>query len=632
MGVFLLNISFHFDYLPLLVVIAIAWIVPIMMSLLKAQRVPTVIVEIIFGFLVGYYLLDFASEDSVMILDFLALTGFIFLMFLSGLEIDVDQIILSLPRKKLTLSRYLRNPLLVGLTYFLITLFLAMGGAYLLSLIVDLPSVWYFALIMITTSVGIIFPVLKNRGETSGHFGQMMIITAAIADILSIVLFTFTAYIIRKGFRFELLLVIGLFILFYIFYVLGKRLNLVLFRRISFQLSHAASQISIRGTLLLILIFVVLAQYLGVEVILLGAFLSGLLLSLFLHKDRSLLMLKLDGMGFGFFIPIFFIMVGAKFEPGAFAEFDNSLLLFLILLLITLYAVKIIPSLLWAKLFGTQRAIAGGFLMASRLSLIIAAAAIGLDLGIITPGINASFIFLAVLTCIFSPLIYNNLNPTDRLAGAKTVIIGGSSIGVLLARRLKMHGKMSVIIEPDEKRFHDIKSKGLDTVQGSGMDANIYDKIKLNPENYVVVETGSDNMNINICEFLRTELRHERIISKSGNSKAEEALRKLDVEFLDARRVLATTIESLILMPTTYHALVDTFEDYRVEEIELSNKEIDGSQVKDIPFHKDGTIILVRRGSHVHVPHGDTYLRIGDILTVFGSGTALDDTRKKLLS
>lgn len=632
MGVFLLNISFHFDYLPLLVVIAIAWIVPIMMSLLKAQRVPTVIVEIIFGFLVGYYLLDFASEDSVMILDFLALTGFIFLMFLSGLEIDVDQIILSLPRKKLTLSRYLKNPLLVGLTYFLITLFLAMGGAYLLSLIVDLPSVWYFALIMITTSVGIIFPVLKNRGETTGHFGQMMIITAAIADILSIVLFTFTAYIIRKGFRFELLLVIGLFVLFYVFYVLGKRLNLVLFRRITFQLSHAASQISIRGTLLLILIFVVLAQYLGVEVILLGAFLSGLLLSLFLHKDRSLLMLKLDGMGFGFFIPIFFIMVGAKFEPGAFAEFDNSLLLFLVLLLITLYVVKIIPSLLWARLFGTQRAIAGGFLMASRLSLIIAAAAIGLDLGIITPGINASFIFLAVLTCIVSPLIYNNLNPTDHLAGAKTVIIGGSSIGVLLARRLKMHGKMSVIIEPDEKRFHDIKSKGLDTVQGSGMDAKIYDKIKLNPENYVVVETGSDNMNINICEFLRTELRHERIISKSGNSKAEEALRKLDVEFLDARRVLATTIESLILMPTTYHALVDTFEDYRVEEIELSNKEIDGSQVKDIPFHKDGTVILVRRGSHVHVPHGDTYLRIGDILTVFGSGTALDDTRKKLLS
>jgi len=632
MGNFLLNISFHFDYLPLLVVVAIAWFVPIMMSLLQARRVPTVIVEIIAGFMVGYYLMGYASEDSLMILDFLALTGFLFLMFLSGLEIDVDQIILSFPRRRLTVSRYLKNPLLVGLTYFFITLVLAFAGAYALSLLVDLPNVWYFALIMITTSVGIIFPVLKSRGETSGHFGQMMIIAAAIADIFSIILFTFTAYIIRKGFHFEILLVIGLFFLFYLFYILGRRLNNVLFSRISFQLSHAASQISIRGTLLLILIFVVLSQFLGVEVMLLGAFLSGLLLSLFLHKDRSLLMLKLDGMGFGFFIPIFFIMVGAKFEPGAFAEFDQSLLLFLVLLLLVLYAVKVLPSMIWARLFGTQRAIAAGFLMASRLSLIIAAAAIGLDLGIITPGINASFIFLAVITCFISPVIYSNLNPMDKLPGLKTVIVGGSSIGVLLARRLKMHGKAAVIIEKDEERYRDIKSKGLEAVLGSGLDPDLYDKINLNPGNYVVVETGSDSMNINICEILRKELGHERIISKSGNSKVEEALRELDVELLDARRVLATTIESLIIMPTTYHALVDTFEDYRVEEIKISKTSIDGSQIKDIPFHRDGTVILIRRGSDVYVPHGDTYVRMGDLLTVFGTGTALDEIRRVLIS
>ena len=632
MGNFLLNISFHFDYLPLLVVVAIAWFVPIMMSLLQARRVPTVIVEIIAGFMVGYYLMAYASEDSLMILDFLALTGFLFLMFLSGLEIDVDQILLSFPRRRLTVSRYLKNPLLVGLTYFFITLVLALAGAYVLSLLVDLPNVWYFALIMITTSVGIIFPVLKSRGETSGHFGQMMIIAAAIADIFSIILFTFTAYIIRKGFQFEILLVIGLFFLFYLFYILGRRLNNVLFSRISFQLSHAASQISIRGTLLLILIFVVLSQFLGVEVMLLGAFLSGLLLSLFLHKDRSLLMLKLDGMGFGFFIPIFFIMVGAKFEPAAFVEFDQSLLLFLVLLLLILYAVKVLPSMIWARLFGTQRAIAAGFLMASRLSLIIAAAAIGQDLGIITPGMNASFISLAVITCFISPVIYSNLNPMDQLPGSKTVIVGGSSIGVLLARRLKMHGKAAIIIEKDEERYHDIKSKGLEAVLGSGLDPDLYDKINLNPGNYVVVETGSDNMNISICEILRRELGHERIISKSGNSKVGEALRELDVELLDARRVLATTIESLIIMPTTYHALVDTFEDYRVEEIEINKKSIDGSQIKDIPFHRDGTVILIRRGSDVYVPHGDTYVRMGDLMTVFGTGTALDEIRKILIS
>lgn len=195
-----------------------------------------------------------------------------------------------------------------------------------------------------------------------------------------------------------------------------------------------------------------------------------------------------------------------------------------------------------------------------------------------------------------------------------------------------MHGKAAVIIEKDEERYRNIKSKGLEAVLGNGLDPDLYDKINLNPGNYVVVETGSDNMNINICEILRRELGHERIISKSGNSKVEEALRGLDVELLDAKRVLATTIESLIIMPTTYHALVDTFEDYRVEEIEVNKKSIDGSQIKDIPFHRDGTVILIRRGSDVYVPHGDTYVRMGDLLTVFGTGTALDEIRRVLIS
>jgi len=74
---------------------------------------------------------------------------------------------------------------------------------------------------------------------------------------------------------------------------------------LSYQLSQAASQIRIRGSVLIIFIFVVISQYIGKEVVLLGAFLSGLLLSSMLHRERSLMLIKLDGMGFGFFIPFF---------------------------------------------------------------------------------------------------------------------------------------------------------------------------------------------------------------------------------------------------------------------------------------------------------------------------------------
>ncbi len=626
----LLNISFHFDYLPLMVVMAVAWFTPMLLSWVNLRKVPSVIVEIILGFVIGHYFIEF-DEHSLEILRFLALSGFVFLMFLSGLEIDMDQIIASLPRKRLTASSYLSNPLLVGISHFLLAMVLSYVAAWWLSGMTTIGSIWYFSLIMVTTSVGIILPVLKNRGEIHSRFGQMLIIAAAVADIFSILLFTFTASILKNGFHWDLLLIVALFFVFYLFYLAGQKLkHIPALKRITYQLSHAASQINIRSILLLILIFVVIAQYIGEEVILLGAFLSGLLLSTFLHRERSLAMIKLDGMGYGFFIPIFFIMVGYEFDPSAFNEFENTLVYFLIALLVILFLIKLIPSLLWHRPFGVRQALSGGFLMSSRLSLIIAASAIGLQLGVISPGINASFVMMAAATCLLSPTLFNLLLPEKKLESSKTIIIGGSSTGVLLSRRMHLHAKKVVIVEKDPVRYQEIKNKGLWVVQGDGLDKNLYKKLKLSPENYVVVECGSDEINSAVSKLLRKEFQHERIITRSGNLKIEAKLKQLGVEAVDSRRVMATTIENLIVRPTTYHDLVESFENFSLDEILVSNNEMDGRQVKTIPFHKDAILMIIKRGNESYIPHGETYLRKGDILHVFGTDTALEDTRKKM--
>ena len=320
----LLNISFNYDFYPFFVVAVIAWTAPILLSLLKLKKIPIIIIEIILGFLVGELLFRNLTEESYLILDFFALFGFLFLMFLSGLEIDVDQIIALLPRRRLTWARFLRNPLLVGFAQFLFAILLSYFASVSLSQIIDIPSIWYFSIIMVTTSVAIVFPVLKNRGETGSRFGQMIIIAAAVADILSIILFTFTAFIIKNGFHLKLLYIFALFILLIIFYKLINRLkDIPLIKKLGYQLSQAASQIRVRGTILIVMVFVVISQYIGKEVVLLGAFLSGLALSSMLHRERSLMLVKLDGMGFGFFIPFFFIMVGAGFDPAALREFDE---------------------------------------------------------------------------------------------------------------------------------------------------------------------------------------------------------------------------------------------------------------------------------------------------------------------
>lgn len=607
-----------------------AWLVPVSMTLFKIKKVPTIIVEILAGFIIGKLFLGSISFESARILDFLALSGFLFLMFHSGLEINVDQIMASFPKKKITYSRFLKNPLLVGIVFFFITMVLAYGSAIFLSYFVHINNIFYYSLILVTTSVGIIVPVLKNRGEINSRFGQMIILAAAFADISSIVLFSFSAFTIKNGFQVELLYILSLFIAFFIFYKLGRRLKQLPFvKRLLFELEHAASQITVRGAMVVIILFVALAQLIGEEVMLLGAFLGGLLLSFFLHKERSLILLKLDGMGYGFFIPIFFIMVGVNFDTASLNDFDSTLFLYLGSLFVILYAIKLIPAFLWVRLFGKRTALSGGFLMASRLSLIIAASQIGLDLGIISPSVNAGFIIMAVVTCTLSPLLYNYLTPRCKFKGDKTIIVGGSSMGVLLARRMQMHGKSAVIIEKDKSRYEDIKSKGITVIHGDGKDPSIFDSLDLSPSNYVVIETATKEENLKVARMLKKDLGHENVITAASTAAINDNLKRLNVELIDVTRTLATTIENLIIRPTTYHALVETFDKFNVEEITITNPDLDGLQVKEIPFHEDGFLMLIRRGNEMVVPHGDTYLKSGDVVVVFASDTAMNDFRRR---
>ena len=193
-----------------------------------------------------------------------------------------------------------------------------------------------------------------------------------------------------------------------------------------------------------------------------------------------------------------------------------------------------------------------------------------------------------------------------------------------------MHGKKSIIIENNSVRADEITGKGLTCMQGDGCDAELYDKLKLNGPDYVVVETGSAEKNQEICKLLRNTVMHENIITRSGKSDYALQLKNLGVEAIDVIGMRATTYENLILRPTTYHALVESFENFSVEEILITNKSIDGMQLREIPFHKNAILMMVKRGNSFFIPHGETHFRTGDILHVFGTDTALEDTREKM--
>ncbi|MGM0496999.1 MAG: cation:proton antiporter [Bacteroidota bacterium] len=104
----LLNISFEFEYYPLLIVVFLAFVIPIVLNLLKMGKVPSVVVEILVGYVVGKFIISSFPDAHIQPLDFLALSGFMFLMFLAGLEIDINEIIQSFPKRRITVSRFIK--------------------------------------------------------------------------------------------------------------------------------------------------------------------------------------------------------------------------------------------------------------------------------------------------------------------------------------------------------------------------------------------------------------------------------------------------------------------------------------------------------------------------------------------
>jgi Trk K+ transport system NAD-binding subunit len=237
---------------------------------------------------------------------------------------------------------------------------------------------------------------------------------------------------------------------------------------------------------------------------------------------------------------------------------------------------------------------------------------------------------MAIATCFLGPVLYNMTRPLEKYPPGTTIIVGGSSKGVLLARRLSIHGKTSVIIESNEKRYKDISSKGLKAYYSDGLDPATYRNLGLTNASYVVVDSGNEKINVRICELLRKDLNHEKIISMAHGVNIEQQLTRLDVETIDVRRLMATTIETLIIRPATYHALIESFENFTIEEIPITNPDLDGHKVKEIAFHKDAILIMAKTDDNLFIPHGETLLRTGNVLYILGTDTALENARARL--
>lgn len=620
------------DFTPLVVVTLLAVLVPVLLHRVRRVRVPIVVGEIVAGILVGRSALGLIGDELDPWLGFLKLFGFAYLMFLSGLEIDVGLLLRSAPADASTrLQRAVGGPLRAALLSFGITLAAAFACAWWL---VDLgltqdPVI--MALVLSTTSLGVVAPVLKERGLIRSPLGQYTLVTAVVGDFVTVTLVSVYVILHTEGLTFELLFVLILLAATFLVYrlaVASRRQSKL--RELVDELSHATSQLDTRGALALAVIFIALAQGLGVEVIL-GAFMAGVIVSLVSADEGSVLRPKLNALGYGFFIPIFFILVGAELDLGALVRAPHGLYVVPVLTLMA-FAVKYAAALVFRPLFGWREVAALGTLTSARLSLIVAVAAIGFEIGAIDEATNAGIVLVAVITVIVAPVAFNRLAPRpDEPAPGRVIVAGSTPHARLLALRLRDHGERVTVLTANRRLLEDPTGADIDVVlTATGLPAA--DRLRaagIDDARALVTMVEDDEESLRLATAAREEFGLTDVVAHVTNPKTAERFRRRGIRAVDSSISTVVMLDSWVRHPHALSLVTDAEITRSLLDVRLENPSFDGEPLRRVPLPGDALVLMIVREGESIVPRGATLLRRHDLLTLVGSPEAIESAAER---
>ncbi|KUO97119.1 cation:proton antiporter [Ferroacidibacillus organovorans] len=380
-------------YLPILFVACIAFLAPFLSQRVTRGIVPTVVIEILLGILVGPGGLNWLHSNQT--LAFLAGFGFTYLMFLSGVELDFEMV-LSSSKGETPLWRD-------GLIFFLAVAAVTALIVFPLAAAHVLTHPYFFLGLICTTSMGIVVPALKESRWLSHPLGQRILGVALALDFFPLLYLAGYTSIRASGQARSLLLVIFLFLAMALIYRFAQQFQNHAFVQL---LKKSETEFSVRGAFALILLFVALAQGLGTQVVL-GAFLAGVVVSL-LVKKHSVFTQKINSIGYGFFLPFFFVNVGLTFQFST-AKHSWHFWVILLVLFLAMYLTKFLPSAFLLRMIPMKQRIGVGALLGSQLSLMLLASKLGQQLGVLSADMANGLILLAIISCIVSPPIFSRL-------------------------------------------------------------------------------------------------------------------------------------------------------------------------------------------------------------------------------
>mgnify|MGYP002720620338 FL=1 len=609
------------EFLSLVIVVVAAFLTPIIVNRLNINFLPVVVAEILMGIVIGHSFLNIVERDSV--LNIFSALGFIFLMFLSGLEIDFKAF------KKDSRSRQGKNKqeknlpshLNLALTVFGFIMLISIILAYAFKWLGLVDDVLLMVIIISTISLGVVVPTLKEMNIMRTTIGQFILLVAVLADLVTMLLLT--VYGAINGHGGSTIWLTGILIVFtIIFYILGG-----VFKRMSFlqKLMDGTTQIGIRAVFALIILLVALAEGVGAEYIL-GAFLAGVVVSL-LNPDEEMVE-KLDSFGYGFFIPIFFIMVGVDLNIPSLIK-EPSLLLIIPVLIIAFVVSKLIPVLFIKRWFDTKTTIASAFLLTSTLSLVIAAAKIAEQLKTISAETSGILILSAVITCVFVPIVFKKLFPIPNEVNRRIEVslIGKNQLTIPIAQNLTSQlYNISLYYRKDLSDSRKLSDE-ITMVEIADYEESLLARLGLFEKDIVVCATNDDDINRNVA-LMAKKYGVDRVICKLESSNEDAEIKAQGIEVFSNYLSNKILLKGLIETPNMLNLLSNV--ETSLYEIQMLNHHYENIQLRNFPFGGDIIFVRIVRNNESLVPHGDTQLRYKDRLIVTGSKEYVDELKQEL--
>ncbi|EEJ71396.1 monovalent cation:proton antiporter family protein [Lactobacillus ultunensis] len=605
--------------LSLFLVVLLALIIPIFMARFQISNVPTAVAEIIVGIIMGSS--GFNLVTSTHDLTFLSNLGVILLMFLSGMEIDFDLLQRRNNPKGKSQAGKTVDPLKTALTAFIGVVVMALILAYVLKLVGLFSEVMLAGIILMTVALGVVIATLKEKDILERPIGQTILLTAVFGEVIPLLLLTIYASI-NGGNAGQLWLIILLF-LAAIFLLRRFKQPYLWFAKVT----KATTQLDIRLAFFLIFALVTVAERVGAENIL-GAFLAGMVMKLLEPSEAT--KDKLTSIGYGFFIPIFFIMTGVGLNLRSLFAHPYALMLLPVLVIFLLLA-KLPVVLTFMRFFEKRNAFAGGFLTATTITIVLPTLQVARKLHAITSTQSDAFILAAVIVCIVSPIIFNSsfvLTKEDKIK-QRVSIVGANVFTVPVAHDLHDNWYSVKMFTNKKDRYETYDSRVKNLTFLPDLNKDTLEKAGVFDCDILVASNHDDQDNVKIARLAHEE-GVKRVIVRLSEVSGDmvEEFHEKNIEVFNFTNVHAALMRAMIESPTVYRIMTDTKN--VLYSVKVKNTYYTGRQLMDLEFIDQITISRIRRGDEWLIPHGSTVIEPGDVLVFSGEFKTADKVRDLL--